>query len=246
MTRVIGILAGKGGVGKTTVAINLACALGLLNKKISLVDLNFTTSHLAIEVGITPPTTLNNVLRNEANIEDALYPCFNIYLVPASLNLLELANVELSDLKTKIKNLLSNFEIVLLDSAPGFGREAISAIQASDEIIFIVNPTLTSITDIIKCKQLAVQLGANPLGVVVNKYRNKKFELSPKEIADLTGLNLLGVIKEDESFLKSEAARVPLIFYKRKKGEEFLRLASLLTGREYKRPSFLRRLFGLG
>lgn len=242
MTRVIGILAGKGGVGKTTVAINLGCALGLLNKRVSVIDFNFTTSHLALELGIIPQATLNDVLRNGASIENALYQCFNIHILPASLNLSDLTNIDVSNIKPKIKELMNGFEIVLLDSAPGFGREALLSMQTSEEVLFVVNPTLTAIADIIKCKQLATQLGAVPLGVVVNKYKNKKFELKPKEIAELIELPLLAVIKENENFLKSEAERKPFVFYKRKDAEEFFRLACMLTGSEYKEPSFFRRV----
>jgi MinD-like ATPase involved in chromosome partitioning or flagellar assembly len=243
MTRVIGILAGKGGVGKTTIAINLACALGSINKRISLVDLNFTTSHLAVEFGIIPQTTLNNVLRNEAKMEDAVHNCFNIFVVPASLSLYDLANIDLANIKPKIKDSFNNFDIVLLDSAPGFGREALATMQASDEVIFVVNPTMAAIADIMRCKQLALQLGVNPLGVVVNKYRDKSFELEPDEISSLVELPVLATIKEDEDFLKSEAAKVPLVFYKRNKAEEFFRLACSLTGKEYKKPSFFERFF---
>ncbi|MHA1867360.1 MAG: MinD/ParA family ATP-binding protein [Candidatus Heimdallarchaeaceae archaeon] len=244
MARLIGIFGGKGGVGKTTVAINLACALGLLNKKVSLVDLNFTTSHLAVKLGIIPHITLNHALKNEVNIKSALYSCFNIHVLPASLNLSELSNIGLLGLKPRIKDLLKDFEIVLLDSAPGFGKEALLAMKASDDIILVVTPTTAAVTDIIKCKNLAIRLGVNPLGIVVNKYKNRKFQLRPEEIVNLTGLPLLAVIREDENFLKSEAARIPLIFYKRNKAEEFLKLACSLTGKEYREPSFFDRLLG--
>lgn len=238
MTRTIGILAGKGGVGKTTVSLNLACALGLSGKKVSLVDFNFTTSHLAVELGIIPEITLNNVLRNEADIKKALYSCFNINILPASLNLSDLTDIDTSNLKPKIKELLNDFDIVILDSAAGFGREALATVQASDEVIFVANPSLASIVDIMKCKQLTVSLGVKPLGIVVNRYRNKNFELKPEEIANMTELPLLGVIRESEDFLKSEAARKPLLFHKRSGAEEFVKIACFLEGKEYRKPGF--------
>lgn len=241
MTRVIGIVAGKGGVGKTTIAINLACALGLLKRKVCLIDFNLTTSHLALELGIMPPVTLNDVLRDERNIGRALYNYYDIHVLPASLSLSELTNLELSNLKFRIRNLLSDFEFVLLDSAPGFGREAILSIQTSDEEIFVANPTLTAITDLLKCKQLAMQLGVLPLGVIINKYKNKKFELKPEDVSGIVELPLLGVIKEDDYFLKSEAERTPLIYYKMNKARNFLKVASSLTGSEYKEPSLFKK-----
>ena len=130
----------------------------------------------------------------------------------------------------------------MLDSAPGFGKEALAAIQLSDEMIFVTTPNLTSVADIIKCKSLASKLGVIPLGLVINRYRGKNFELRPDEIASITELPILAVIDENENFLKSEASRIPLIFYKRNEAEEFMKLACLITGNEYKKPGFFERL----
>jgi septum site-determining protein MinD len=242
MTKTIGILAGKGGVGKTTVSINLACTLGLLNKKTSLVDFNFTTSHLAIELGIVPKTTLNDALKNEINMDNTIYPCFNFFVVPASLNLYDLQSVELDDIKTKVRNSLSDFDIVILDSAAGFGKEAMLTLQASDEAIFVVNPTMAAITDIMKCKQVATQMGVKIIGIVVNKYRGKNFEINPDEIAKLVELPLLAVIKEDEDFLRSEAMKMPFVLYRMGKAEEFIKLSHTIAGIEYQKPKLLRRI----
>ena len=82
-----------------------------------------------------------------------------------------------------------------------------------------------------------------PLGIVVNKYRGKKFEIQPGEIAKLIDLPLLAVTKESEDFVKSEAMRKPFIFYKRNKSEEFMRLACQVTGNEYRKPNILKRIF---
>jgi septum site-determining protein MinD len=243
VTRVIGIMAGKGGVGKTTVVVNLACALGLLNKRVGLVDLNFTTSHLALEFGIVPQITLNQVLKGDARIENAIYPCYNIFLIPASLSLYELQEVDLSGINTRIKESLGGFDVVLLDSAPGFGREALSTLQACDELILVANPTVASVADAMKCRQMADRLGKPVIGLVVNKYRGKSFEMKPEEIAKLIELPLLAVVKEDDIFPKAEAAKTPVVFYKKAKAEEFFRIAASLAGVEYVRPGFISQLF---
>ncbi|NIO44787.1 MAG: P-loop NTPase, partial [Candidatus Aenigmarchaeota archaeon] len=70
MVRIIGIVSGKGGVGKTVVASNLGVALQKFYKKTAVIDFNLTTSHLSLYFGIhSHPITLNHVLRNEAKLE---------------------------------------------------------------------------------------------------------------------------------------------------------------------------------
>lgn len=226
----------------------MSSALGLLGKRSCLVDFNFTTSHLTLVAGLSPSVTFNDVLKNEADIKSAMYPCYNTFFIPASLSLSELENLEISDLKSRLMSLLGDFDYVILDSAPSFGKEALSAIQASDELIYVTTPTISSITDIIKCEQLATSLGVTPLGIVVNKYRKKNFELRPIEISRITELPILAVIKDDTDFLKSEAMRVPFVLYKKSKAGELMNIASMISGVEYKKPGFLDSLasrFGL-
>lgn len=75
MTRIIGVISGKGGVGKTTVVANLGVILASEFKKdVIIVDCNISTSHLALYLGMYYcPITLNQVLKGEAKIEDAMY-----------------------------------------------------------------------------------------------------------------------------------------------------------------------------
>jgi septum site-determining protein MinD len=245
MVRIIDVCSGKGGVGKTTVASNLGLALQKLGKKVAVIDFNFTTSHLSLCFNsYSHPITLNSVLRNEASMQDAMFThSSGLKVVPGSLRLEDIVNVDASDIRKKIIQAFSDYDFVLLDSAPGLGREAIISIEASDEALYVANPTPPSIIDITKCNQVAsIKNVSKPIGIIVNRVKNKSYEISNIEISQFTGLPVIGAIPEDENVLESTNKEMLVTLYKKNapSSRAFFEIASKLTGAEYKKPGLLR------
>jgi septum site-determining protein MinD len=246
LTRVIGVVSGKGGTGKTTVTLNIGAALTMRHKKdVIIVDCNITTSHLGMYMGLYYyPISLNHVLSGDVNIDKAVYDYTipGLKIVPASLSLDDMKGVEMSDLKGHIKDLFGKADIVLLDSAPGFGREAISTIRASDELIYVMNPFVPSLMDVVKAQQIANQFGVKSLGIVLNMAGEGRHELTVKEVEQLTEMPVLSRIPKDKSVLRSLSDKVPTIDIspRSKASREFKRLAANLVGEEYSEGLFSR------
>ena len=91
-------------------------------------------------------------------------------------------------------------------------------------------------------KKLTEEMGKKVLGLVVNRYRKKKYELSIREIEEVTELPVIVAIKEDEDFLKSEALNIPFVLYKRHKAEPFFKVASLIAKIPYSKPSLFQKI----
>lgn len=252
MGRRIGVISGKGGVGKTTVVANLGAALAKkFEKDVAVVDCNLTTSHLSLSLGMYYcPVTLNHLLRGEAKIKDAIYnhPS-GMKIIPASIRLAELVGVDSTKLKRIVDRLHRKADIVLLDSSPGLGKEALATIEASKEIILVTNPNLPAVTDVIKCKELLRDFNKKPIGVVMNMVSRKGYELSRREVEILTELPVIASIPHDNNVHKSLAHRVPLVMHKPRSSasRELTRLAGNLIGVEEEKDlkSVLARFFGL-
>lgn len=250
--RRIGVISGKGGVGKTTVVANLGAVLAKkFGKDVTIVDCNLTTSHLSLSLGMYYcPVTLNHLLRGETSVKDAIYnhPS-GMKIIPASIRLGELVGVDSTKLKNVIDKIHKKTDIILLDSSPGLGKEALAAIEASKEIVFVTNPNLPAVTDVIKCKEIIKDMNKKPIGVVLNMVSKKGYELSRKEVEILTEMPVIASIPNDKNVHKSLAHRTPLVLHKPRSSasREMKRLAGCLIGVEEEKglKATLSRLLGL-
>lgn len=251
MTRVIGIISGKGGVGKTTVSINLGTILAHhLQKNVTVIDCNVTTSHIGLYLGIYySPSTLNKVLRGESNIEDAIVQHFSgMKVIPASLSLSDLDGIDVTLMKDKLTELFDKNDVILLDASPGLGREAFATLKAVDEIIYVTTPYIPSIMDIVRCQEVANELGIKPLGIVLNMVHKKRYEMTPAEVEQLTKIPVIASIPFDNNVNKSLASKTPVVILKPKSkaSKELVKLGKKLFGGDYqtqgKLSSLIQRL----
>jgi len=235
MARTIAVISGKGGVGKTTVAINLAAALAKkFNRRVTVIDCNVTTSHLGLHLGMYyHPVSLNKVLRGEAHIHQAVHDHHSgIRVVPASLSITDLKGVDISRLSEKVEALDEHNDFVILDSGPGLGREAMSCIKAAEEVIYVTTPYTPAVMDVVRCKEVVSELGIKELGLVVNMVERERHEMTNQEIEQITRLPVISTVPYERAVKKSLAEKVPVVVLKPSGGSSraFHRLAATVVG----------------
>lgn len=199
MTRIITCVSGKGGVGKTTIAINLAAALNYFGKTVTLVDANLTTANIGLHLGVpTVPIHLHHVLKGKKQMHEAVYRHKSgMRVVPSSIALYELKGLNPSRLKSAVSELRGSCDFVIIDGAPGLGREAINAIKTSDEVLVVTNPEIPAVTDALKTLRLCKDFGKKVLGVVVNKTNVKNPDMDLENIQSMLESPIIGVVPED-------------------------------------------------
>lgn len=246
-TRMIGIVSGKGGVGKTTVTANLGAMLAReFGKSVIAVDCNFTTAHLGIYLGMHYcPLTLNSVLRGDAYVTEAMYAhSSGMTVIPAGISIRDMRGVDITDLRKVVDRLAGRADFVLLDSAPGLDREAMVTMRASDEILFVTNPLMNSVLDVIRCYETVKERRKKALGVVLNMVHNKRHEFTTHEIEGIVELPILAKLPFDHGVHKSLKTKVPIVMSRPNSSisREFRRLASHLVGVRYREPSMISKV----
>lgn len=234
MTRILTVISGKGGVGKTTTVSNLGAALMEKGKNVIILDANVTTPNLSLHLGIPfYPVTIHDVLKKDYDINSAIYEhSSGLRIVPASLSVGAMEGVDVKKLERVLWNLLGQADIIIVDAAAGLGREAQAAIDVADELLIVTNPDLPSVTDALKTIKIAENKGTRVAGVVVNRYRGKSHEMTINEIEDMLDVPILAIIPEDISVPKSISLKVPVVHYrpKSKSSLQFKKLAGRIIG----------------
>src|SRR3989344_3526732 len=152
MTRYVGILSGKGGVAKTTTALNLGAAFTYFGRDAIVVDGNLTTPNLGLHLGApVVPINLHHVLKGKNSINEAVYTHDSgLKIIPAGLSVSDLQGVNPDKLKNVLAGLDGLADLVIVDGSAGLGREALAVLQAVQDVIIVTNPELPAVTDALK------------------------------------------------------------------------------------------------
>ncbi|MFW5847053.1 MAG: cell division ATPase MinD [Nanoarchaeota archaeon] len=237
MVKVIVITSGKGGVGKTTTAVNLGAALHGFGKDVVLIDGNLTTPNVGLHLGSPEvPVSLNHVLMKNADIYEAIYEHESgLKIIPSSLSIKDLKKLDLKKMKSLKKDLNDLSEFVIIDSSAGLGEEAMSAIDLADELIVITNPEMPAITDALKAIKFAEEKKKPVRGVIMTRVRRNKSEMQPDEVRDMLESEVLGMIPEDIIIQESLRIKHPVVhaFPKSKSARAYKEIAANLIDEDY-------------
>ncbi|MCA9487883.1 MAG: cell division ATPase MinD [Nanoarchaeota archaeon] len=200
MSKIIVITSGKGGVGKTTTAINLGAAMNYFGKDVLVIDGNLSTPNVGIHLNSPEvPINLNHVLSKKADPDEAVYEHDSgLKIMPSSLSIKELKKMKPERLKELKEDFKKLGEYIIIDSAAGLGKEAISAMETADEIILVTNPEMPAITDALKTIKLLEEMKKEVAGVIVTRVRRNKSEMTPDVVKDMLEAPVLGSIPEDK------------------------------------------------
>ena len=205
---VLVVTSGKGGVGKSTTALNLGVTLGIDGHSVALVDADLGMANLGTMLGVESDPTLHDVLAGDADIESAIVTeSETLGVVPGGHTLEEYADADPGRLPAVLATLSEQYEYVVVDAAAGLGYADVVPIDAADEVVLVTTPGEVAVGDTSKLAEFSGMIGARLRGVVVTRTDE---DVDAEAIAAKTGTELLGVVPEDPAVQESTDAGVPL------------------------------------
>jgi MinD-like ATPase involved in chromosome partitioning or flagellar assembly len=208
---VIRVSSQKGGVGKTTIAVNLATALRLLNYRVLLVDADHTNPSVGFHLGFDQVNQgFMDVINGKVSAKNAIitHAPTGLHVLPGKIG----ASVKLPT-ANKLKNMFTalakeDYDFLIIDTAPGFLPQSADYLKNYDEAIIITTPEMSACTSAIRLAH-NYDKGGVKHSLIVNRVRNKGYEVSMQEIGESYEGTVSGEIPEDDIVPLSISERIP-------------------------------------
>lgn len=264
-TRIIAVASGKGGVGKTNIAVNIGIALQKKNKKVLLLDADLGMANIDVLLGLTANYNLSHVLLGKCSLDDALVkgPA-GLDVLPGTSGIEELLNInprQVQRLMAVSSQMGVTYDIIIVDIGAGIHASNINFISVCDEVIVVLVPEPTAITDAYSLIKILYnhKFGCN-IGLLINQVNSQQEgKVVAKRMKNVIShyleidVEIIGLIPFDNHIrqaVKKQKALLEL-YPKSKSGQAFLEVGSTIINIEEQGMSskgmegFMSRLLNL-
>jgi flagellar biosynthesis protein FlhG len=172
--RVIAVTSGKGGAGKTNLAVNLAVLFVQMGKRAIVIDVDNGLANADVLLSVQPKLNLGQVMAGEISVLDALVPAAGgVLLLPGCTSMRHLSDLEKPErefLIQSFRELEAYADVILIDTGAGISSNVIQFASAADEAIVVTTPEPTAITDgYAVIKAISRQKGFGRIRLAVNQ-----------------------------------------------------------------------------
>ena len=226
MVQSIAIASGKGGVGKTSLAVNCAVKLSTVGKSVALLDADFGMANSHILLNQKIENSVSDIIEKGANIEKVIHETSTgLKLIPGGSGVLELLNLDSQKRWSVIRSLdalKKDLDILIVDTPAGASDSSIEFSAACDAVIVVLVPEPTSFMDAYSfIKALYLEKKFESVSIVVNLAKNeqaakKSFDSFKKIVTKFLNINInfLGWLPESKTIAGSIVARKPAVLQK--------------------------------
>lgn len=221
--RVIAVTSGKGGVGKTTVAVNLAVSLARSGKRVALLDADLGLANCHILLGIKPRYNLRHLVEDGFGLEDLITDTPDkVQLISGGQGVRELANLTNEQRRLVLRQLdrlEHSVDVLIVDTGAGISENVLRFALLADEIVTVTTPNVSSAADAFSIIKILLEMEPNAkIGVLANNARDcyeaknvyNRLNTATQKFLEYQ-LGDLGYILTDDHVAMANQKRMPLV-----------------------------------